>query len=54
ILRREFKKGFDFNEITQEELEKIVFKINNMPREILNWLTPLELFKKENSNDFIL
>ncbi|MDC8914598.1 IS30 family transposase [Metamycoplasma hyosynoviae] len=37
ILRREFKKGFDFNLIDQETLNSIIEKINKMPREILLW-----------------
>nr|WP_254616024.1 IS30 family transposase [Mycoplasma sp. OR1901] len=48
LIRREFKKGFDFNTITFESLQEIVYKINNMPREILDWKTSNEEFIKEN------
>ncbi|WP_282456346.1 IS30 family transposase, partial [Mycoplasmopsis arginini] len=44
ILRREFKKGFNFNTITQEKLDSVVNQINNMTREILNWKTPLQMY----------
>ncbi|MBN4084470.1 IS30 family transposase [Mycoplasma sp. CSL10166] len=48
LIRREFKKGFDFNSINFDYLQEIVFKINNMPREILKWKTSLEMFTFEN------
>ncbi|WP_060823261.1 IS30 family transposase [Mycoplasmopsis arginini] len=44
ILRREFKKGFNFNTITQEKLDSVVNQINNMTREILNWKTLLQMY----------
>ncbi|WVN21380.1 hypothetical protein V2E26_03095 [Metamycoplasma gateae] len=43
-MRREFKKGFNFNTITQEKLDSVVNQINNMTREILNWKTPLQTY----------
>ncbi|MCV3733829.1 IS30 family transposase [Mycoplasma enhydrae] len=48
IFRREYKKGFNFNLITIQELQNIQNKINEMPREILGWRSAKELFLKEN------
>ncbi|BAP39440.1 IS30 family transposase [Metamycoplasma canadense] len=53
LIRREYKKGFDFNQITQEMLDEITKKINNMPREILNWKSANELFINANYYGFV-
>lgn len=44
-LRKIFPKGFDFNLITQAELELALNHINNYPRPILNNKAPFELFE---------
>nr|WP_307915807.1 hypothetical protein [Mycoplasmopsis bovis] len=36
-LGRMFHKGFDFNSISQVQLDDVVNQINEMPRKILNW-----------------
>ena len=46
ILRFFYPKGFNFNDITQEELDEIVELINTRPRKCLNWKTPTEVFCK--------
>ncbi len=43
-----FHKGFDFNSISQVQLDDVVNQINEMPRKILNWQKPIELFKLAN------
>ncbi|AZZ65374.1 IS30 family transposase [Metamycoplasma phocicerebrale] len=48
LIRREYKKGFNFNTINIETLQNISNKINEMPREILGWKSSKELFLKEN------
>ncbi|MDJ1647628.1 IS30 family transposase, partial [Mycoplasma phocimorsus] len=48
LIRREFKKGYNFNLITELDLLEVVNKINNMPREIFNWKSSQELFSLEN------
>lgn len=53
LIRREFKKGFDFNILSQEELNSVIQKINNMPREILYWKTAYELFMYENYGEIL-
>ncbi|PYF43103.1 IS30 family transposase [Metamycoplasma alkalescens] len=44
LIRRQFKKSFDFNAITNEELQAIVLKVNNMPREIFGWKSSEEIY----------
>ncbi|VDR42369.1 IS30 family transposase [Mycoplasmopsis caviae] len=48
MLRREWKKGTDFNNISYEELKEVEKQINRMPREVLNWKTSEECFLFEN------
>ncbi|ADK69903.1 hypothetical protein V2P57_03075 [Mycoplasma mycoides subsp. mycoides] len=45
MVRRVFKKGFDFNTITNDELNKVVEQINKMPRKIFNWKSAQEVFE---------
>ncbi len=52
MIRRMFHKGFDFNSISQVQLDDVVNQINEMPRKILNWQKPIELFKL--ANDYTL
>lgn len=47
LLRFFFKKGFDFQSITQEEVDVVVEMINSRPRKCLNWRTPAEVFAEE-------
>lgn len=42
LLRQFFPKGTDFNEISEEEIDKIAALINNRPRKCLNYRTPHE------------
>lgn len=44
LLRRYFPKGTDFTKVSQEELDEVVFEINNRPRKVLQFRTPLEVF----------
>lgn len=53
MIRREYQKGFNFNILTQEDLDTTIAKINNMPREILNWKSAYELFMYENFGEII-
>jgi len=43
MIRRYFPKKTDFSLITQEEINRIVFIINNKPRKILNYETATEV-----------
>lgn len=46
LLRRYFPKGTDFSQITQEEIDEVVWEINNRPRKVLQYQTPLEVFNQ--------
>ena len=50
LIRRTWKKGTDFNEISNKELNEVVNLINKMPRKIFNWRTSIELFNQLNLN----
>jgi IS30 family transposase len=47
IIRRFFPKGTNWRLITQEDIDRVVHIINNMPLKCLNWLTPYEVFYAE-------
>ncbi len=44
LLRRFFPKGTDWSKLTDEEILKVEWLINNRPRKRLNWKTPVEVF----------
>lgn len=44
LLRRYFPKKTNLTEVTQEELDEILWEINNRPRKVLKYQTPLEVF----------
>lgn len=44
IIRRYFPKGSDFEKITPRQLRKVMDKINNRPRKILDYQTANEVF----------
>ena len=49
VLLEDFeKKGTDFSNLSNEEILDTQNKINQMPREIFNWKSSLDLFKKNN------
>ena len=43
ILRQYFPKKSDLTKVTNKQLKKIEFEINNRPMKILDWRTPYEL-----------
>lgn len=47
LIRRFFPKGTDFNKISEEQLINVENKLNNRPRKIINYLTPLEFIERE-------
>jgi transposase, IS30 family len=47
LIRRYLPKKTSFNNLTQEELDDIVWEINNRPKKVLNFFTPQEVFLKE-------
>lgn len=44
LIRRYFPKKTNLTEITQEELDEALWEINNRPRKVLKYQTPLEVF----------
>ena len=46
LIRRYLPKGTDFSTISQGELDDIVWEINNRPRKVLEYATPLEVFDR--------
>ena len=44
LVRRYYPKGTDFSQVSQEELSQVVQLINNIPRKVLEYATPLEVF----------
>lgn len=47
ILRRFFPKGQTFEHYTSKDCQKAADIMNNMPRKILNYATPAELFQEQ-------
>jgi len=47
LIRRFFPKKTDFNMITEMELKIVQDKLNNRPRKVLNYKTPLEIMNIE-------
>lgn len=47
ILRQYLPKGVDLTELSNNELKKIEFEINNRPMKCLDWLTPFEVMMGE-------
>lgn len=43
MLRRYFPKGTDFREVSQENIDRAVFLINNKPRKILGYRSAVEV-----------
>ncbi|KQN98938.1 IS30 family transposase [Paenibacillus sp. Leaf72] len=50
LLREFFPKGYDFADVTEEELACALFFINNRPRKCLGWKTAHEAFQVEVSH----
>ena len=46
MIRRYLPKGTDFREVTQQEVDRIVFIINSKPRKILGYRSALEIALK--------
>ena len=46
LIRQYLPKGSSFCEVTDEEIEQIEFLLNNRPRKVLNFSTPLEVFSR--------
>lgn len=39
-----FSKGFDFRSISQDDVDFVIYLLNNRPRKCLDWHTSVEIF----------
>ena len=46
LVRRLYKKGTNFNGISDQEIYELQEKINNMPRKLLGWKSSNERFNE--------
>ena len=46
LLRGYFPKGTDFSKVTDQELQEVVWELNNRPRKILQYKTAQEVFNE--------
>ena len=44
LLRQFFFKGMDFNKVSQRQIDKAIYMMNNRPRKSLGYRTPLEVY----------
>lgn len=47
LIRRYLPKKTDLKKVTQQELDDIIWELNNRPRKCLGYLTPQEAYEKE-------
>lgn len=52
LARQYIPKGTDFEDLTDEYIAEVEWKLNHRPRKSLGYLTPLEYFKKIYKFDF--
>lgn len=45
LIRRYLPRGSDFSELNQEDLDDILWEINNRPRKVLEFATPKEVYE---------
>lgn len=48
VLRQYYPKKSDLTQLTNKDLEKIEFEINNRPMKILDWKTPYEVMMRKS------
>lgn len=51
LIRQYFKKGMDFSELTDEQIQEVEDKLNNRPRKRFGYLSPLEQLNKALTNE---
>lgn len=51
LLRRFFPKGTDWSKVSDKDIFKAEWLINNRPRKRLNWKTPVEVFYEKTGVD---
>lgn len=53
LIRQYLPKGIDLNIYSQKDLDKIAESLNNRPRKVLGFKTPLEAYQNEISNQSV-
>ena len=51
LIRQYFTKGSSFVDITHEQVEEVMHKLNHRPRKVLNYKIPHEVFFDENERE---
>jgi IS30 family transposase len=51
LIRQYFTKGSSFENITDDEVEAVMYKLNHRPRKTLDFKTPHELFSAEQEKE---
>lgn len=51
LIRQYFTKGSGFVDITHEQVEEVMHKLNHRPRKVLNYKIPHEVFFDENERE---
>lgn len=51
LIRQYLPKKKSFNDVTNEDIEKIEILLNNRPRKVLNFWTPLEVFTRSSKKN---
>jgi transposase, IS30 family len=46
LLRQYFPKGQSLKDVTQADLDRVEFLLNNRPRKVLQYATPIEVFQR--------
>ena len=54
LVRQYLPKKQKFNDVTDEDIEEIEFLLNNRPRKVLNFQTPLEVFTQFSEKNAIV
>ena len=44
LIRQYFPKGTDFNRVTDQEIQRVMNRLNHRPRKTRGYKTPIELF----------
>lgn len=54
LVRQYFPKSLTFDTITQEQVEEVEKLLNNRPRKVLEYMTPIEAFKEMSQRSVIV
>lgn len=54
LIREFFPKGTDFTKVTDEEVAKAQWLLNNRPRKVLNWKMPSEMMRELLNGDIAM